>query len=307
MADVDMPDATREGDGNIIILQLESPPSLSFHDMRLADLIRFQIKPVNGIPLNQQAPGVYLHPTEADTILTVSAEPPESLLTAPDSSPYLDALAAEEAAIDAEMARYDDRTRKALDDACRWHTWDLFIGDAFPTPDQKTRSVIVILRETFELSLRDADEDQEPPDAHVQLVQRRGVLNLEICKNEVRPLVLDRYHLSSQAEQTAQSAVVTALLQDSTFLHQDGEAYRAPILKDAFSIIRERLWSSSKFVDDPPPQAIGFSATALECCLDEWKSGRRVDLAFKADSYERRYREHLEAIRHLASMADWHF
>ncbi|KAJ7598184.1 hypothetical protein C8J56DRAFT_1038964 [Mycena floridula] len=103
MADVEMQDATSDSEdgGNIISLQLESPPPLSFHEMRLADLRRFQIKPVPGIPFNQQAPGVYLHPTEPDTIVTVSADrEPES--------PYMDALAAEEAAIEAEMAKFDE-------------------------------------------------------------------------------------------------------------------------------------------------------------------------------------------------------
>ncbi|KAJ7575520.1 hypothetical protein C8J56DRAFT_899353 [Mycena floridula] len=38
-----------------------------FHEMHLADLRRFQIKPA-------PEPGVYLHPTETDTLVTVSAE-----------------------------------------------------------------------------------------------------------------------------------------------------------------------------------------------------------------------------------------
>ncbi|KAJ7598341.1 hypothetical protein C8J56DRAFT_165094 [Mycena floridula] len=299
MADVDMPDATSEGDGNIISLQLESPPSLSFHEMRLADLRRFQIKPVSGVPLNQQAPGVYLHPTEADTIVTVSADPDILLTVSSESSSYMDELAAEEAAIEAEMAKFDEPTRKAMDFAADTYKEWILTEDAFPTSDEANERATIALQIAFQLHA------EIPANTHVP-IQRRGALALEHYKNELRPLVVDRYHLSPQAEQGAQSTVVTNLLQNSTFLNNDGELFRAPIVKEAFNMLDQKLRSESQpntvytRGEWTSCQSIALVATALECCLDEWKSGQRVDLAFNADSYAARYNAHLPIIRSLS-------
>ncbi|KAJ7598353.1 hypothetical protein C8J56DRAFT_880985 [Mycena floridula] len=253
MSDFRIVDATYEEDGNIISLQLESPPSLSFHEMRLADLRRFQIKPVSGIPLNQQAPGVYLHPTEADTIVTVPAA------SEPASSQYMDALVAEEAAIAAEMAKFDEPVRKAMDAAVRSYNQFLLIVDHFPTSVAANEWATKALQSAFSLRA------EQLPNTHVQLLLRRGLLDREYWKNELRPLVADRYHLSPQAELATQSALVTDLLQNCTFLHK------------------------------------------LECCLEEWKSGQKVDLTFNADSYRERYIWHYNIGRTHATEGSWRF
>ncbi|KAJ7598342.1 hypothetical protein C8J56DRAFT_165097 [Mycena floridula] len=285
MADVDIQDGISklEGDGNIISLQLESPPSLSLHEMRLADLRRFQIKPVPGIPLNQQAPGVYLHPTEPDTIVTISA-------ASEPASPYMDALASEEAAIEVEMANYDETTRKAIDEAVMEYNENLFLVDAFPSSNTANRWITNALQ----------DASTEPPDAQIlKLMQRSGFLSLERWKNELRPLVVDKYHFSPQADQAVQSVVVTNLLQDSTFLQKDEDKFQAPIVKDALDMLQNKLWSNSRFGVTSTTNAIALVATVLECCLNEWKSGRRIDLGFNTDSYKDRYNEHLQNIRRL--------
>ncbi|KAJ7598173.1 hypothetical protein C8J56DRAFT_912807 [Mycena floridula] len=297
MADIEMQDVPSEGDGNIICLMLESPPPLSFHEMRLADIRRFQIKPVPGIPLNQQAPGVYLHPTEPHMILTVSVESEHA------SSPYMDALAAEQAAIEAEMAEFDEPVRKEMDAAIRVYNDRLLRQDAFPSSDT-TNTVLSI----------PTDRQSTSPDATVSnLIQRQGRLALEQWKNELRSLVVERYHLDAHANQEAQSAVITNLLKDCAFLNEDGEEFRASIVKAAFEILDKRLHLESKpnkvykLPKMTPCQSIAFVATALECCLDEWKSGQRVDLAFKAESYKGRYEEHHKNVRFLATRGAWRF
>ncbi|KAJ7598183.1 hypothetical protein C8J56DRAFT_912875 [Mycena floridula] len=279
MADFEMQDVTSEGDGNIISLMLESPPPLSFHEMRLADIRRFQIKPVPGIPLNQQAPGVYLHPTEPHTIVTVSA------------------------AIEAEMAEFDEPVRKEMDAAIRVYNDRLLRQDAFPSSDT-TNTVLSI----------PTDRQSTSPDATVSnLIQRQGRLALEQWKNELRSLVVERYHLDAHANQEAQSAVITNLLKDCAFLNEDGEEFRASIVKAAFEILDKRLHLESKpnkvykLPKMTPCQSIAFVATALECCLDEWKSGQRVDLALKAESYKGRYEEHHKNVRFLATRGAWRF
>ncbi|KAJ7598196.1 hypothetical protein C8J56DRAFT_1157527 [Mycena floridula] len=226
----------------------------------------------------------------------------------------MDALAAEEAAIEAEMAKFDEPARKAIDAAVAWYNSNLFTQDAFPTSEMAKEWAIHALQRLK----RPARMGQEEPVdiTPVPLVQRQGLLYLEHGKNELRSLVIGRYHLSPQAEQAAQSALVTNLLQDSTFLHKDGAKFRAPIVRDAFEILDKRLHlalnGDEAYV--PPTdtffQTIAFVATALECCLDEWKSGHRVDLTFNADSYEGRYRDHfkniLPLVRHK-ELALWTF
>ncbi|KAJ7598339.1 hypothetical protein C8J56DRAFT_913798 [Mycena floridula] len=310
MAHVDMPDAISEGDGNIISLQLESPPSLSFNEMRLADLRRFQIKPVPGIPLNEQAPGVYLHPTEADTIVTVSADPDILLTVSSESSSYMDELAAEEAAIESEMAKFDESTRKAIDAAVGWYNRDLLSYDAFPYSADAEYEAIHALQRAFGLG-----QEESPDTTHVQVLRRRALLTLEQWKNDLRPLVVDKFHIQLQANEEARSSVITSLLEHGAFLYQDGDKFRAPIIKDAFEILDRRLLlgSASDSIEYRLPrttecQAIAFVAAALECCLDEWKSGKRVDLAFKAEAYEARYKEHLENLLPLAdAIGHWNF
>ncbi|KAJ7598203.1 hypothetical protein C8J56DRAFT_880859 [Mycena floridula] len=178
---------------------------------RLVGLGRFHIKPVPGIPSNQQQPGVYLHPTEPDMIVTISSE-------REPMSPYMDASAAEEAAIEAEMAKFDEPARKAIDAAVAWYNLKLFIQDAFPTSDMTKEWAIHALKQLK----RPARMGQEEPVdiTPVPLVQRQGLLYLEHGKNELRTLVIGRYHLRPQAEQAVQSALITDLLQDSTFLHK---------------------------------------------------------------------------------------
>ncbi|KAJ7598340.1 hypothetical protein C8J56DRAFT_913799 [Mycena floridula] len=304
MEDLQMGDATSEGEGNIISLQLEAPPSLSFHEMRLADLRRFQIKPVPGIPLNQQAPGVYLHPTEPDTIVAVFAEPE------PESSPYMDALVAEEAAISAEMAKFDELDRKSIEIAGMAYNYERFFSDAFPNSAKAEVDAIYALGRAFRLGAGEL-----PNTAHVQLLKRRGDLTREQCKNDLRQLVVDTFHIQLQADEEARSLVIARLLEHGAFLHQDGDKFRSPIIRDAFEILDKRFLSGSpsnsvgyQLPRTTKCQAIALVATALECCLDEWKSGKRVDLAFKAEAYEASYKEYLANLIPLADATGrWNF
>ncbi|KAJ7598213.1 hypothetical protein C8J56DRAFT_1039002 [Mycena floridula] len=85
--------------------------------------------PVPGIPLNQQASRVYLHPAEADMLVTVCIEPETT-------SPYIDALVAEEAAtIEAEMAKYDEITRTGSD-VCIMSTREKLVQRLEELPDK---------------------------------------------------------------------------------------------------------------------------------------------------------------------------
>ncbi|KAJ7598174.1 hypothetical protein C8J56DRAFT_162139 [Mycena floridula] len=224
----------------------------------------------------------------------------------------MDALAAEEAAIEAEMAEFDETTRRTIDTAVRIYEGWLFTEDAFPASEQANAWAAFVLRRAFRLG-----QEELADTTHVQLLRRRGHMALEHWKNELRPLVIDKYHLDPLAEQAAQSAVVTDLLQNSAFLHLGGKKYRAPIIQDAFGTLHQRVLSESKpdMADTDTATMHAFSptislvATALECCLSEWKSGQRVDLPFNAESYKGRYTEHLANIRPLAGSQEgrWTF
>ncbi|KAJ7598356.1 hypothetical protein C8J56DRAFT_1157586 [Mycena floridula] len=110
----------------------------------------------------------------------------------------------------------------------------------------------------------------------------------------------------------------TNIILNGTVLHKDGEKFRAPIVKDALEVLDQRLkveleWDPAdpkiEYVpgDRVPVCIIALVVTMLECCLDEWKSGARVDLSFNAKSYAVKYSEHVANIRPLATQDLWVF
>ncbi|KAJ7598352.1 hypothetical protein C8J56DRAFT_913831 [Mycena floridula] len=237
---------------------------------------------------------------EPDMIVTVSAE-------REPTSPYIDALASEEAAIEAETANDSDEIpREVINTAVRFYNRRLFFTDAFPT-SKSDEDALQALTSVLQFYA------EKPPGAHLELLRRRGRVVLEHWKNELRPLVVDKYHLDPQADQESQSAMIRSLLHNSTFLQKDGLIFRAPIIEDAFGILHQNLRLQSPYPENVPPtepncEAIALVAIALECCLDEWKSGKRVDLAFKAEAYETRYKEHLTNLIPLANATgNWNF
>ncbi|KAJ7598349.1 hypothetical protein C8J56DRAFT_1020228 [Mycena floridula] len=180
----------------------------------------------------------------------------------------MDALAAGEAAIEAEMAKFDETTRKAMDE----------------TVTEYNRGAIYAVKRL-----------QRPGQ-----LQRRVLMARENWKNELWPLVVDTYHLNPEAEQTAQSAVIINLLKDSLFLFDNhGQDFLAPIVWAAFKILHKRVVPQRllKRVITLKLESSALITTALECCLDEWKSGQRVHLTFTTGPYQGRYWVDLESIR----------
>ncbi|KAF8882080.1 hypothetical protein BD779DRAFT_1473052 [Infundibulicybe gibba] len=78
--------------------------------------------------------------------------------------------------------------------------------------------------------------------------------------------------------------------------------YRNPIIQKGINVIwfRNKFDEGIEFSDmfDPIPiEAIAFVLTAVEAAIDEWATGTKTDIPFKADEYRQTYRAHFRSLR----------
>ncbi|KAJ7598379.1 hypothetical protein C8J56DRAFT_165483 [Mycena floridula] len=304
-------------DDNIISLELKAPPVLSFHEMRLADLRRFQIKPVPGIPLNQQAPGVYLHPTEADMVVTVSTEP--------GTMGNIDTVAVEVASVEHSTTKAgaaDDLTLTTLDPTgeesrhltSEWLKRNLLHSHAFLTAQGQYRLMLrgrveqrmptLYLDHMFWTQWSTLDfqrGNKETLESFVHEITELVGDFREECKKALRPLVLT---LGLGPSESRPERIVSELLADDAFLHPTPtHRFQASIIQGGLYELLIRfpfLRTMGSYPEEyPPPHSVpdrgtpsrtkipvvAFVCATLHCCIKEWQHGTHTDLPFSDDSY----------------------
>ncbi|KAF8891710.1 hypothetical protein BD779DRAFT_1468650 [Infundibulicybe gibba] len=99
---------------------------------------------------------------------------------------------------------------------------------------------------------------------------------------------------------TANRNLAESLKHEGGFVYKG--LYRNPIIQKGINVIwfRNKFDEGIEFSDmfDPIPiEAIAFVLTAVEAAIDEWATGTKTDIPFKADEYRQTYRAHFRSLR----------
>ncbi|TDL21927.1 hypothetical protein BD410DRAFT_700563, partial [Rickenella mellea] len=176
-----------------------------------------------------------------------------------------------------------------------------------PFPDKVQE--VAMAKDAWMIALKDHDAEYIKPTTEViKLITRRAPQVRGELKTKVRPLVAVMYGFEdSYKNGTARknAELVDELKEEYAFVYKvffssDTPAsglYQHPILQKVINL----MWFANKsdegiahpeYFTPFPAKALALVATVIECCLDEWASGTRVDVPFTSTAYSSVFSAH---------------
>ncbi|KAI0287420.1 hypothetical protein BC826DRAFT_917178, partial [Russula brevipes] len=143
------------------------------------------------------------------------------------------------------------------------------------------------------------------PDALTVIMRRASQMRGEV-KSKIRLLVLSSYDFNPSQTSTGREynlKRVATLKEDLNFTYKGNVLerkglYQNPILQKAINVIwfANRIDEGvlySKFFRPIPLPTIALVLTAIECGINEWRTGSREDIDFKLSDYKNTYEDHV--------------
>ncbi|KAI6026904.1 hypothetical protein BKA83DRAFT_109251 [Pisolithus microcarpus] len=145
----------------------------------------------------------------------------------------------------------------------------------------------------------------------VKLVTIRGSQIRGQLKTKLRPLVEAVYGFHSSQSKSAikkNRALAEELKEGMNFAFKVGFRYgrcgflKAPLIQKIVNM----MWFANKHDDGVmfpnhfkpfPHPALALVLTGIECCIDEWATGTRMDVAFTIQEYRGMFESHLNCLR----------
>ncbi|KAG6913839.1 hypothetical protein DXG01_003990 [Tephrocybe rancida] len=201
---------------------------------------------------------------------------------------------------------FDSFTKNVVEDAIVGFRTYVSTKNPYPTGDNESRDIAA---RAWVAACRSRKVEIEFDDDVLKLITARASQTRGQIKTICRSLVETHYRLSLDNNKRVNRDRVEDLLERSAFVFKDPVKRTGMLLHGILPAAIGKMWYKSKTDEGVicaeysdrengiPLVTIALVLTAIECCLDEWQSGERQDLAFSVTTYSPKYKSHLRNLQ----------
>ncbi|KAF8954048.1 hypothetical protein BDZ97DRAFT_1766789 [Flammula alnicola] len=194
-----------------------------------------------------------------------------------------------------KTADYDEITKECIIEAIR--EYRCLISTRFPFPDHPDETRMAC--ESWDAACKELEVDLMITSRITKVITNRGSHTRGELKTKARPIVETFYRFESGQNRKiiAKNRDLAEALKD-----QYGGLYKNPLIQK----IINAMWFHNRqdegvifdgYFRPIRPETIALVLTVIDCCIDEWITGIRTDVAFTGAIYHDVFIEHLKCLK----------